>query len=140
MSDKAITQNIIGTYNFSGSGYSTGRLPQSTAVNNQRFSAADPIDNQVTKHQNTPWIKNCILFSRRRIRTWRRRTLTRFGSVWRRSRLKHFRLWTWLLINLIGHFHPIRQIRFISQLRCFCILDTMKPSVIFWCIFINYYI
>ena len=32
---------------FSGSGYSTGRLPQSTAVNNQRFSAAEPIDNQV---------------------------------------------------------------------------------------------
>jgi len=29
-----------------GSGYSTGRLPQSTAVNNQRFSAAEPIDNQ----------------------------------------------------------------------------------------------
>merc|ERR1719500_1761244 len=28
-----------------GSGYNTGRLPQST-VNNQRFSAAEPIDNQ----------------------------------------------------------------------------------------------
>ena len=32
---------------LSGSGYSSGgRLPQST-VNNQRFSAAEPIDNQV---------------------------------------------------------------------------------------------
>ena len=30
-----------------GSGYSSGRLSQ-TVVNNQRFSAAEPIDNQVT--------------------------------------------------------------------------------------------
>ena len=34
------------TQDLSGSGYNTGRLPQST-VNNQRFSAAEPIDNQV---------------------------------------------------------------------------------------------
>jgi len=34
-----------GYSNSIGSGYSTGRLPQST-VNNQRFSAVEPIDNQ----------------------------------------------------------------------------------------------
>ena len=42
------TENIKSLLDFLlGSGYSTGRLPQSTAVNNQRFSAAEPIDNQV---------------------------------------------------------------------------------------------
>ena len=59
--------------------------------------------------------------------------LMRFGNDWPRSKRKHFRLLINLMINLI-------QIGKLDFLVSYVASAFLKPCVIFWCIFINYYI
>ena len=126
------------TQDLSGSGYNTGRLPQST-VNNQRFSAAEPIDNQVI-FSISIWIFNRKLhfFSGGESEhggAERWRDPQAFGEN-QSSSILGFGPGFWS--NYLSSFGQLGKLDFGYVAPAFGY--HMKPGVIFWCIFINYYI